>query len=508
MRKAIESSRHTGRDCRYPVDKDVTPQVVPSIWVPAIPAGTTRFFLTVSPLMRLMALVLLPVLLTSCAIGPDYVRPKISSPASFRMAGTERESIANLPWWDFLRDQELQKLVRIALAENKDLQQATAAVEEFHARLLIARTDFAPQATVSAKAPAFGRMTPTSLPGFPTPSSYFLQGNLSWEVDIWGRVRRANEAARADLLAREQNRRAVILELVSNVAQAYFDLRQLDMQLEIARRTLESWEESVRIARARLRQGLIPKLDADQFEAERANAAARTAELERQMVQKENELGVLLGRNPAEIPRGRSLTEQAVPSEVPAGLPSELLQRRPDVLQAEEQLAAATARIGVAKAERFPKITLTGILGMASPQLASLGSGGYGSAGVEMLASPLLNAQSLGFQQRVAEAQARQILAQYQQTILGAFREVEDALVAVRTARDQTEAQDAQVVALRSALHLADLRYKGGLANYLDVLTAKRNLFDAELSLTATRRLHLVSIVQLYKALGGGWSDG
>ena len=457
--------------------------------------------------MRRLALAVLSALLISCAMGPDYKRPGVSTPESFRMAEKEGESIANLPWWKLLRDAELQKLVRIALNENKDLKQAVASVEEFQARLFIARTDFAPQASATGNAPSFGRLTIVNIPGFPTPSSYYVQGNLSWELDFWGRVRRENEAARADLLAREENRRAVVLQLVSGVAQAYFDLRQLDMQLDIARRTLQSWEESVKIAQARLRQGLIPKLDLDQFEAERANAAARTAELERQMVQKENELSVLLGRNPVQIPRGRLLTEQVMPPEVPAGLPSELLQRRPDILQVEQQLAAATARIGVAKAERFPKITLTGLLGVASPQLSSLGSGDFGVAGLG-LTGPLFNAQILGFQQQAAEAQARQAVAQYEQTILVAFREVEDALVAVRKTRDQTLAQEEQVTALRSALHLAELRYKGGISNYLDVLTSKRSLFDAELSLTATRRLHLVSIVQLYKALGGGWTSG
>ncbi len=454
--------------------------------------------------MRRLALAVLSVMLTACAKEPDYTRPGVSTPESFRMAGKEGESIANLPWWELLKDEELQKLVRIALKENKDLMVAVASVEEYQARLYIARTDFAPQLSVSGNAP-LAKMGGVGFPGFPSAFSYYGQGSLSWELDFCGRVRRENEAARADLLAREENRRAVVLQLVSGVAQAYFDLRQLDMQLDIARRTLLAWEESVRIGRARLRQGLTNKLDVDQFEAERANAAARTAELERQMVQKENELSVLLGRNPAAIPRGRSLLDQALPAEVPPGLPAELLQRRPDVLQSEQQLAAATARIGVAKAERFPKITLTGLLGVASPQLSSLRTA-FGNANLE-LAGPLFNAQILGFQQQAAEAQARQAVAQYEQTILVAFREVEDALVAVRKTRDQTLAQEEQVTALRSALHLADLRYKGGLANYLDVLIAQRSLFDAELSLTATRRLHLVSIVQLYKALGGGWNE-
>jgi outer membrane protein, multidrug efflux system len=458
---------------------------------------------------RLMTFVsvVLSMLLTSCAMGPDYVRPKVPVPDSYRMAASAEEtrSIANLRWWELLRDEELQKLVRIALIENKDLQQAVATVEEFQARLGIARTDFIPQIGVTANTPPkFARLHPVNIPGFPTPSTYYGEGTLSWELDIWGRVRRANEAARADLLAREENRRAVVLELVSSVAQSYFDLRQLDMQLDITKRTLQSWEESVGIAQARLRQGLIPKLDLDQFEAERANAAARAAELERLVVQKEDELSVLLGRNPGLIPRGRSLTEQVMPPEVPAGLPSDLLRRRPDILQSEQELAAATARIGVAKAERFPEITLTGLLGLASPQLSNLGKGTFGSAGLG-LAGPLLNARTLGFQQRVAEAQARQVLAGYEKTIIVAFSEVEDALAVVRTTRDQSQAQEDQVASLQSALHLADLRYRGGLSNYLDVLTAKRNLFDAELSLAATRRLHLVSIVQLYKALGGGW---
>lgn len=293
---------------------------------------------------------------------------------------------------------------------------------------------------------------------------------------------------------------------MSGVAEAYFDLLQFDRQLEVAERTLTSREDSVKIAQARVRQGVITKIDADQFVAERANAAARVAELQRQKVQKENQLSVLLGRNPGRVARGRSLTEQVMSPDVPPGLPSELLQRRPDVVQAEQVLAAATARIGVAKADRFPRLSITGILGVASPQLSRLVADetSFGVAGPS-LAGPLLNAQILGFQQKAAEAQARELLAQYEQTILVAFREVEDALVAVTTARDQRAAQAEQVEALRSALQLASLRYRGGLANYLDVLLAQRNLFDAELALASTHRLQLVSVVQLYKALGGGW---
>jgi multidrug efflux system outer membrane protein len=458
--------------------------------------------------MRNAALLMLAVLLASCAMGPDYARPPIPASEPFRMAEAAKEvtSIANLPWWELLRDEELQTLIRISLEENKDLKRAVATIDEFQARALIAKMDFAPQLSNTTSTPTFGRQASFLFPGFPNPFNYYTQGTLSWELDVWGRIRRSNEAARADLISKEENRRAVVLQLVGGVAESYFDLLQFDMQLDIARRTLKAWEESVKIAQARLKQGMTSRLDADQFEAERANAAARAAELERQMVQKENQISVLLGHNPHRIPRGKTLTEQVMPPEVPPGLPSELLQRRPDIVQAERELHAVTARIGAAKAERFPQISLTGILGISSPQLSKLiDDQTYFAEVGPGFTAPLFNAKILGFQQRAVEAQARQAVAHYEQTILVAFREVEDALVAVRTAREQRAAQVQQVDALRSALHLANLRYKGGLANYLDVLVAQRNLFEAELALTGSHRLYLVSIVQLYKALGGGW---
>ncbi|MDR4466009.1 MAG: efflux transporter outer membrane subunit [Nitrospira sp.] len=459
--------------------------------------------------MHILGLFIGSFFMAACAVGPDYTRPDLSSPASFRMAGTEAEgeSFANLPWWELLQDQALHNLIQTALRENKDLKRAVASVEEFQARLFVARMDFAPKADITGNAPIMGRKAQFLFPGFPNAFNYYLQGNLAWELDIWGRIRRSNEAARGDLLAREEARRAVILQLVSGVAEAYFDLLQFDRQLEIGRRTLQTWQESVRIAQARLREGVIAKLDLDQFMSERANAVARVAELERQMVQKENQLSVLVGHSSGQIPRGRSLTEQVLPPAVPVGLPSELLQRRPDLVQAEQELAAVTARIGAAKADRFPKLTITGILGVASPQFSRLiaNETAFGVAGPS-LAGPLLNAQALGFQQDAVEAQARQALAQYEQSILVAFREVENALVAVRTAREQRDAQAEQVESLQSAHRQATLRYKSGLANYLDVLIAQRSLFEAELSLTSTHRLHLVSVVQLYKALGGGWS--
>jgi multidrug efflux system outer membrane protein len=454
-------------------------------------------------------LLLSSLLLASCALGPDYSRPSIDTAARFRMAETEGQSIANLPWWELLQDEQLQRLIKQALLQNRDLKQAVASVEELQARLGIARMDFLPKLDMNVNAPAFGRIGGFLFPGFPTPYSYFGQATLNWEIDVWGRVRRSNEAALADLMAREENRRAVVLTLVSSVATSYFDLLQFDMQLEIARNALESWGESVALAQAQLQGGVISRLDLDQFEAERANAATRVAELQRSMIQKENELSVLVGNNPVTITRGTALTAQVLPPEVPAGLPSELLERRPDILQAEKTLAAATARIGVAKAARFPRLTITGFLGVASPALSKiLLSGSEFGVGGLGLAGPLLNAQSLGLEQRAAEAQAKQVLAQYEQTILVAFKEVEDALVAVRTANDQRKAQQQQVEALRSALNVSNLRYQGGITSYVDVLLAKRNLFDAEFALAATRRLHLASVIQLYKALGGGWTPG
>lgn len=458
--------------------------------------------------MRAILVAGVALLLLSCSMGPDYTPPKLDGADRFRLAEdqTDMPSLANVAWWELLHDEQLQELIRLALAENKDLQHAVAAVDEFRARALIARSDYIPGMTGAMSLPA-GRKANFLFPGFASPFNYYLLGNLAWEIDLWGRIRRSNEAARADLLSKEENRRALTVQLVSSVAEVYFNLLQSDTQLDIAKRTLHSWEESTRIARARLKQGLSSKLDLDQFESERAHAAARIAELERQMVQAENHLSVLIGRRPFAILRGNVLGDQLVPPDVPAGLPSELLQRRPDILVAEQQLAAATARIGVAKAERFPKITLTGLLGAAHPELSLLftdaSSFGVASAGV---IGPILNSQVLGFQQEAAEAQSRQALANYEQSVLTAFREVEDALVAVRTARTQSETQQQQVTALQSALRLVELRYKGGLANYLEVLVSRRHLFEAELGMIATRRLHLVSVVQLYKALGGGWS--
>ena len=447
------------------------------------------------------------LMVTACALGPDYRRPTIEVAEHYRIPHAEGESIANLPWWELFQDKVLQQLIRQALQENKDLKRAIASIEEHQARLSIARMDFAPQLETNINAPVIGRMGGFPFPGFATPFNYFGQVNLNWEIDIWGRIRRSTQAALAELVAQEANRRAIVLSLVGAVAQSYFDLLQLDKQLELAQQILHSWEESVAISDAQLQHGLISKLENDQLQAERANAAARVAVLGREMVQKENELSLLLGKSPNSVLRGSAITEQWLSPEIPAGLPSELLDRRPDILRDEQVLAAATARIGATKAARLPRISLTGFLGVASPSLSNLllsnsqfGVGGLG------LAAPILNARALGFEQKAVEAQAKQALAQYEQTALIAFKEVEDALVAIRTVKDQYKANQEQVKALQSALQIADLRYQSGLTSYVDVLLAKRSLFDAEIALALTQRFHLVALVQLYKALGGGWA--
>jgi multidrug efflux system outer membrane protein len=438
------------------------------------------------------------------------------------MTPATSESIANLPWWELLKDPELQRLIRTALDENQDVRTAAASIEEFQAQLVISKFDLAPSLGYGGQ--AFIYNVNRNAAGIPTGGGggVFIPGQgqsgltlsnesgyagLKWEVDIWGRIRRSIEASRAQLLARQEAQRAIVLGLVGAVAESYLDLRQLDLQIEITKRTLKAWDETVRISRIKLDQGAISKLDLDRFEAERANAAAALADLERQAVQKENQISLLLGRKPAQIPRGIALTEQLMPPEIPAGLPSDLLRRRPDILQAEQDLVAATANVGVAQASRFPQLSLTGALGIVNPQLNSFAPGvGFSQYAGASVAGPLLNATSLGYQVKVAEARTKQASLQYEKTIVTAFKEVEDALIATQKTREQRAAQELQVAALRSAFELADLRYRGGRASYLDVLTAQRSLFDAELALTRTRRTQLVSVVQLYKALGGGWA--
>jgi outer membrane protein, multidrug efflux system len=467
----------------------------------------------------LASLALLAALLPGCLMGPDYKRPDTPQAESWRVPPATSGSIANLSWWELLKDESLQQLIRTSLQENLDLHIAAANIDEYQAQLTIAKYDLIPSFTASASAFGFrntnnaalpipgGGAVPTSQRNGITLSNESANIGLKWELDLWGRIRRSVETVRAQLLSKQENQRAIILSLVGNVAESYFDLRALDFQVEITKRTLKAWDDSVRLSKLRYQKGDIPKLDLDRFIAERAGTAAQLADLERQVVQRENQISVLLGHKPSPISRGRLLTEQPMPPVVPSGLPSELLQRRPDIMQAEQEVVAATANIGVAQAMRFPQLALTGQAGVAQLNLSGTSFNPYGAfQGAASLTAPLYNASALGYQVKVAEARSNQAIAYYQKTILQAFQEVEDALIAVQKTREQQEAQEQQVDALQSSLHLAELRYQGGRASYLDLLTAQRTLFDAELALAKTRRNQLVSVVKLYKALGGGWS--
>jgi outer membrane protein, multidrug efflux system len=495
-------------------------------------------------MVRLVLGAVLVCVAAGCAVGPGYRRPELGVPVEWRRVDPAADSLrpfydslranrdtlplnpnptevvsvdssagagafltdttANLVWFDLLRDPELRQLVETALRENRDVRVAIATINEFRAQYGVAKGDFFPQITLNAQ----GGRTKTvfgTLGSF-TYDQLTATANLSWELDFWGRIRRSTEAARNDLLAQRENQRAVVLTLVGDVTTAYLTLRQLDLSLEISRRTLAANRETFRLARRRFEQGLISELDVRQFESEVASPAASVAQLEGQITQTENQLSVLVGRNPGGIPRGRPLTEVLGELTVPAYLPSTLLDRRPDVRQAEAQLHAATARIGAAKANLFPIPVVTAEYGTYSPntdRLFKKSSEIYSIfGGVSM---PLFTGGKVGKQVAVARARAEQSRYSYEQTVLTALREVEDALAGVRASRNQVAAQQTQVDALRRALRLAEMRYQSGASSYLDLLDAQRSLFGAELSLAQVQGQQATAAVTLYRALGGGW---
>jgi multidrug efflux system outer membrane protein len=449
--------------------------------------------------------------LAGCALGPDYQRPELEVPAAWVQGVEEGASLANLPWWDLFQDPQLQALIRTALEENQDLGIAAARIDEFRAVLGVTRASQFPSLDLSATG---GRTRPSEnvFPGGlsgETVDNYRLSADVFFEVDLFGRLRRATEAARGDLLATEEARRSLTISLVAAVAGNYMLLRDLDAQLEIARRTEAARRDSLGIIRARFDQGTVPRLDLNQAEIELAVATAAVAAAERAVAQTEHALSLLLGRNPGPIVRGAPLQQQVVPPAVPAGLPSELLQRRPDVLAAEAALAAQTARIGVAEAARWPSLSLTGALGFESSALSDLTAGGsdFWSVGGGLLA-PVFNAGRNRSRVEIERARAAQALLAYEQAVQRAFAEVEDALVAVRTYRDEHAARAKQVEAARSAARLSRARYDGGVTSYLEVLDSDRSLFNAELAESQTLRQYLDAVIRLYKALGGGWSPG
>jgi multidrug efflux system outer membrane protein len=452
--------------------------------------------------------------LGGCMIGPDYRRPPVEPPAQFRgNSVTDTQSIADLKWFEVFGDEQLQELIRVALAQNYDLRDAVARVEQARANLGITQADQYPNFGLGADVTSAqqSRRGEFTIPkGTDRQRSYgtvFLS-LFSFEVDIWGRVRRATESARAQLLAEDWNRKAVITTLVSDVATAYFRLLELDMELAIARNTLGTREESLRLIRIQQKGGVATLLDVRQAEQLVYTAAQAIFNAEREIEQTENQISLLLGRNPSSIPRSRMLTEQRIAPEVPAGLPSTLIERRPDIQAAEQILVSANANLGVAKAAYFPRITLTGDLGSQSTSLSSLFSGSRRIwTFVPQLTQPIFTAGRIPSQVEFAEAQQRSALTQYEKAIQSGFRDVSDALVQVQRIREIRGQRELLVTALQDRKRLAYRRYQGGVDTMLNALNADQDLFEAELSLTEVRRDELLSVVQLYKALGGGWQE-
>jgi multidrug efflux system outer membrane protein len=451
---------------------------------------------------------LLAVTLLGCMIGPSYQRPSVETPTSWRFEEKKAKEIANTAWWKQFDDPVLNELIQIALKENKDAKIAAARVEEFMGRYRTTRASLLPQVGAGASA-GRSRVTgkgPSPLDGTVNPANDFqVFLNANWEIDLWGKLRRATEAARADLLSTEEARRAIILTLVTSVASAYVNLRDLDTQLEIAKRTAKSREESYNLFQIRFRGGVISELELNQIKSEYEQALSTIPLIEKTIAQQENVLSVLLGRNSGPIPRGKTINELALPA-VPAGLPSDLLANRPDIRQAEEDLIAANARIGVAKSLYFPTISLTGLFGFASTDLSNLFSG---PAKVWSFAAPLtapiFTGGAIRGQVKSAEAVQQQALVRYQQFIQTAFREVEDALIDQKRSRERLEIQSQQVLTLRNYARIARLRFDNGYTSYIEVLDAERSLFNAELSQAQTKGVLFQALVNLYKTMGGGW---
>lgn len=446
-----------------------------------------------------------------CTLGPDYVRPGLDVPSAWRVEEGEAKALADTAWWGQFGDPVLNGLIETALKENKDLLIAAKRVEEFEARYGIVRADLFPQVGAGAsytreQVTREGENKPAT--GYETlTQTHSTTLNAAWEIDLWGRIRRSTEAAQAQLLATEEARRGVILSLVGNVASAYVNLRGLDRQLEITRKTAQSREGSYKIFQERYNGGVISQLELSQNKSQYDEALANIPPLEKAIALQENGLSVLLGRNPGPIPRGLDIDSLTLPA-VLAGLPSDLLERRPDVRQAEQTLVATNAQIGVAKAAYFPAISLTGLFGFASDDLSDLFLNtsqvwNY-STPVTM---PIFTAGKIAGNVKAAEAVQQQALIGYMQTVQNAFREVNDALADQQMTSRQLAAQDQQVASLRQYDEIARLRYDEGYTDYLTVLDAERSLFNAEVAFTQTKVTIHQARIGLYKAMGGGWTE-
>lgn len=459
----------------------------------------------------LIAAGLLALLVNGCAIGPDYQRPAVATPDNFRapVIATEH-SLADVAWWDVYRDERLQGLIRTALADGFDARIAAMRVEQARAIAAEVHGQRYPGLGYAANADrgrnallgnAYTAGNGATADGF---DAYL---GVAWELDLWGRVRRLDEAARAQFLATEEAQRGVRLSLVTQVATNYFDLIELDAELGIARRATQSFGDSLKLFNQRLRGGIASKLETASAEAALANSAARIPELERQIAIKENALSMLLGRTPGDILRGLNLTEQTLAPEVPAGLPSQLLERRPDIRQAEAAVRAANAGIGVTEGGFLPRIGLSALFGAVSPQLDRLttSKAGLWSAGAQ-LTGPIFQGGGLHGQYEQAKAAWEEAKLRYQQTVLNAFAEVANALVTRQKLAEVRQAQERAVRAYEEAARIAQQRYAAGEAGYFEVLQAQQQLFPSEVALAQTRRDELTAVARLYQALGGGWN--
>ncbi len=455
-------------------------------------------------LLKILLLALLVTYISGCAVGPNFQKPVVTSPEKFRFDFSGVDTTEILCWWDLFSDPVLDSLIRTAMRDNRDVRIAAARIEEARASVKYNSADIWPRLGYEGNIQS-GNLTNVIATGKTDYfSNYYAAPVLSWELDFWGKYRRATESARDEMFATEYAHRSIMIILISEVTSLYFQLLDYDNRLEISRSTLLTRQEYLNIIRERYDKGIVAEIDLNQAQIQEAIAAAAVPQYTRLIVNTENALSILLGRNPSTVLRGARLENQAMPPDIPAGLPSLLLEQRPDILQAEQMVASQNAMIGVAQAMRFPSFSLTGLFGAASPDLTfSAASAAWSVSG--SILGPIFNFGKNKRRVEIERKRTEEAYLAYDQTVLQAFRETEDALIAVSTYRDQLIAVERQRFAAQNANMLSKARYDEGITSYLEVLDSERTLFDASLNASATLQYRLNSYVSLYKALGGGW---
>lgn len=457
-----------------------------------------------SRLYKIVFLALFVITITGCAVGPNFVKPVHNSPDKFRFTYTGEDTAYTLSWWEMFNDPVLDSLVRTALMENRDVRIAVARIEEAYAAMKYNWADNFPVIGYEGNIQG-GNLTPVLMNGSTgVVSNYYAAPVLSWEIDFWGKYRRATESARAEMFATEYAHRSIMISLISDVTSLYFQLLDYDNRLEISKNTLIVRQEYLNIIQERFDKGIVPEIDLNQAQIQEAIAAAAIPQYVRAVANVENFLSILLGRNPGPILRGANLVSQAMPPDVPPGLPSDMLQRRPDIMQAEQIVASQNAMIGVAQAMRFPTFSLTALFGIASPELTTSAINAAWSVSGTVL-GPLFNFGKNKRRVEIERKRTEEAYLAYDQTVLQAFRETEDALIAITTLHDELIAVEREKVAAENANMLSKARYDEGITSYLEVLDSERTLFDVSLNASATLQYRLNSYVNLYKVLGGGW---